>query len=129
MPRALQIGNDALLMQTRTGLIAEAGLEVLNLVGLAEALVRIPSAYWDAAILCHTLSRADRAAVIAALRRRNPRAPVLLVARRSYMPPGEAAEFDLVLSATPAKMIAALRVLLKQLAEEQEEQEEEEEAG
>lgn len=119
MLKALQIGNDLLLMQTRTGVLAGAGLKVMNLAGLAEALVHIPSGRWDVAILCHTLSRADRGAIIALLRRRNPRAPVLLVGRRSYTPAVEADQVDLVLSANPAKMIATLRELLQQPPQEE----------
>ena len=113
MPQALQIGNDPLLMQSRTGLLTTAGLQVLNLTGLAEALDGIRSDAWDVAILCHTLGSADRATVIAALRRRNPGAPILLIGRRSYTPAAEANGLDLVLSANPAKMIAALRDVLK----------------
>ncbi len=129
MPNALQVGNDSLLMQSRAGLLAAAGLQVLDLSGLAEALDRIPSAHWDVAILCHTLSRTDRASIIAALRHRNPRAPVLLIARRSYTPPSDMDGFDVVLSPGPAKMIAALRRLLKRLSEELEEGGEQEEAA
>ncbi len=118
MQKALQIGDDPLLLESRTGVLATAGLQTLNLFGLAEALARIPSAQWDAAVLCHTLSPADRAAVIAALRLRNPEAPVLLVARRSYTPEGETEGGDQVLSASPGKMIAGVRELLNQLSEQ-----------
>ena len=117
MPQALQIGNDLLLMQTRTGLLAAAGLQGQSLSGLDEALERIPSTHWDVAILCHTLSREERAAVTAALRRRNPRAPVLLVSRRSYPAPGEGEGCDLLLSSNPVQLIATLRHLLERLAE------------
>jgi DNA-binding NtrC family response regulator len=122
MPKVLQIGNDSLLMQSRTGLLAAAGLQVLNLSGRAEALDRIPSVPWDLAILCHTLNRADRAAIVEALRRRNPRAPILLVARRVYTPPGESSAFDSVLSPTPARMIAALRDVVQQVSKKEKQQ-------
>lgn len=101
-------------MQTRTGLIAAAGLEAINVAGLAETLQHLVSAQWNVAILCHTLSRADRAAIIAVLRRRNPLAPIFLVARRGYTPAEEAAGFDAVLSSVPAKMIATLREFVTQ---------------
>jgi hypothetical protein len=118
------MGNDALLMQTRTGLFAAAGLRILNLVGLEEALAAIHSAAWDAAILCHTLSREERSTIIGAIRRSNPRAPVLLVARRTFTAPGDAQDFDLILSAYPPKMIAALRELVQRISKEEGEQEE-----
>ena len=129
MSQALQIGNDPLLLRSRTGLLRTAGLQSLVLVGLAEALDRIPSATWDVAILCHTLSSADRAAVIAALRRRNPHAPILLIGRRSYTPDAEADGVDLVLSASPAKIIAALRDLLMRTPRSQERQEAQEQTA
>lgn len=125
MLRALQIGNDSLLMQTRIGLLQAAGLQVQNLHHPGEALDCIPRARWDVAILCHTLTRAERAVVIAALRRRHPRAPILLVARRSYTPPIDASGFHLVLSPNPVKMIAALRGLVQRLSQEEEDEPEE----
>lgn len=96
-------------MRSRTGLIQSAGLQVVDLVGLTEFADRIASCRWDVAILCHTLSRAERAAILVELRRRNPRAPVLLIARRSYTPPGEAAGFDAVLDPNPQEFVRALR--------------------
>lgn len=110
-------------MRSRTGLLAAAGLQVQNFAGLAEALDGIPSAAWDVAILCHTLSSADRAAIVAALRRRHPRAPILLIGRRSDTPAGEAHGVDFVLSPSPAKMIAALRDLLRLSSKPHEQQE------
>jgi hypothetical protein len=129
MPKALHIGNDSLLLQSRAGLLVAAGLQVLNLVGSAQALDRIPSARWDVAILCHTLSRAERATLLAALRRRNCRAPILLVGRRSYTPPAEIDGFDAVLSPAPAKMIAALGAVLDRLSEEKKEEPQRKEAA
>lgn len=111
-------------MQTRTGLLAAAGLDALNIAGLAEALDRIHSTNWDVAILCHTLSATERTMAIAALRRRNPCAPILLVARRSYIPAAEAEGIDLILSAKPAKMIAALRDIQRRLSVEKNQQRE-----
>lgn len=117
MQKALQIGNDPLLLQSRTGLLAAAGLQALNLSGVAEALDRIPSTLWDAAILCHTLSPRECAVVTAALRRRNPCAPILFVARHSYPVPGEGEGCDLLLSSNPVRLVSALRHVRQRRAE------------
>lgn len=129
MPKTLQIGNDLLLMQSRMGLLAASGLDVLNLVGLAETLDRIPSIHWDLAILCHTLSRSECGKIMAALRRHNPHARVLFIARRSDTPAAGGNGFDMVLSPVPAKMISALREIAKQLARKQPQAEFEEAAN
>lgn len=120
----LHIGDDSDLLRSRAGLFAAAGLQVRNLAG-AEATAAIPSARWDFAVLCHTLARAERAIIVAALRRFHPGAPILLVARGSYMPPGEAGDVDAVLSASPAVMVDALRAVVQRVSEREPEAEEE----
>ena len=108
----LQAGNDRILLKTRCGVLESAGPQVVTAVGAGEALQRIPTATFDVAILCHSLTAAERAAVAAAVHRCNASTPVLLVESNQYAKGARPVGIDGLLDPHPRNLIQAVRSIL-----------------
>lgn len=116
MLKALQFGNDEFLMRSRSAVMGSAGFQVRSLLAIEARRGEVTSSPWNVAILCHTLSTAERAAIVAELRRSNPKAPILLVNQVSYAPASETDGLDGVLDAHPDRMLRGLSRVMTQVA-------------
>lgn len=110
----LHVGKDAILLKARAGVLASAGLVPVSSCSIRQALEHIKTGSFAAAILCHSLDAAERAALAAAFRANNPCAPVLLVGEDRFGHGFEDAAdcVDAVLGSDPARLVAKLRRML-----------------
>lgn len=113
MLTALHIGADPVLLQTRGALLESAGLRVVCLDSVSRALEAVWAAPFDLAILCHSLSRRDRRHLLAAIRRRNPSALVLLVSAGPGVSMAAKEGLDAVLEPEPRILLQRLREILR----------------
>lgn len=111
MLTALQIGVDTDLLATRSALLQSAGLRVVS-VAPTQAVDAIRATPFNLAVLCHSLTRAHRASLTAAIRRRNPSAPVLLVSHGPGIHLAEKDGMDAVLEPEPQRLLEGLRAVL-----------------
>lgn len=113
MLTVFQAGEERLLLATRRQVLERLGLTVVSAASAEEALQQIPAVQFDLAILCHSIPSDRRRQVAAALRKANPAAPILLVARGS---PGlaidEGSAIDAVVDPHPERLTETLRRLL-----------------
>jgi DNA-binding response OmpR family regulator len=73
----LSVGLDPSLMKTRTTLLANAGYSVLPSFTIRDAFQIFTSHDIDMVILCHTIPKEDKIQLIASIRERNKRTPVI----------------------------------------------------
>ncbi len=73
----LSVGLDPSLMRTRTTVLANAGYSVLPSFTTRDAFQIFTSHDIDLVIICHTISKEERAQLIASMKRRNKRTPII----------------------------------------------------
>jgi DNA-binding NtrC family response regulator len=113
MLTAIQIGTDPVLLRSRAAILESAGMRVMNAEGLPQALQRIRGVPFGLVVLCHSLTRAHRMEVIAAVRRRCPSVPILLVGDGHDAGTAERNEIDAILDPEPHRLLRSLRRLFQ----------------
>ena len=75
----LSVGRDPLLMRTRTVLLLEAGYSVMPSFTSRDAFQIFSSREIDLVILCHTIPQEEKSKLIASMKKRNKRTPIVCI--------------------------------------------------
>jgi DNA-binding response OmpR family regulator len=75
----LSVGLDPLLMRTRTTVLANAGYSVLPSFASRDAFQLFTSHDIDLVILCHTIPLGEKIKLIASMKERNRRTPLISI--------------------------------------------------
>jgi len=75
----LSVGCDPLLMGTRTGLLVEAGYSVVPSFTSRDAFQMFISRDIDLVIICHTIPEEEKNKLIASMKERNKRTPIVSI--------------------------------------------------
>ena len=75
----LSVGLDPLLMRTRTGVLGEAGYSVMPSFTSRDAFQNFISRDIDLVILCHTIPQEENSKLIASMKERNNRTPIVCI--------------------------------------------------
>ena len=75
----LSVGRDPLLMRTRTVLLGEAGYSVMPSFTSRDAFQIFISRHIDLVILCHTIPQEEKSKLIASMKERNNRTPIVCI--------------------------------------------------
>ncbi len=75
----LSVGRDPLLMRTRTVLLGEAGYSVMPSFTSRDAFQIFISCDIDLVILCHTIPQEEKSKLIASMKERNNRTPIVCI--------------------------------------------------
>lgn len=84
IPHLLSVGYDKHLMHSRALVLRHAGFTVEEAFGLKSALALVNSDSIDLMILCHTLSRQERALLISAVRKVRRLLPIVCIEAKDY---------------------------------------------
>lgn len=113
MLTAIQIRADPALLWSRAAILETAVLRVVNAADVPQALERIWGLPFDLVVLCHSLPRAHRLQVIAAVRRRKPSVPILLVGGGDSAHTAVKDGIEVVFDSEPQTLLQSLRHILR----------------
>lgn len=113
MLTAIHVGADPVLLWSRAAILETAGIRVVNAASVAQSVERIWGVPFELVLLCHSLPRAHRRQIIAAVRRRNPSVPVLLVREGCGDTIAAVEGVDALLAPEPQRLLAGLRRILR----------------
>src|SRR6185312_11160967 len=76
----LTVGNDPVLLETRSQVLRTAGYIVVSARSIKQAITKFLEGDFDLIVLCHSISEEERQRFTAFIRERNSRTPVVFVA-------------------------------------------------
>jgi CheY-like chemotaxis protein len=79
---ALAVGQDPVLLETRSRVLRRAGYTVVPALSVEQALQHFIAGDFDIVILCHSIPVRGRERLTYAIRRHSPNTPVVVIAGR-----------------------------------------------
>lgn len=107
----LSIGQDPVLLVTRSLFLRAAGYGVEGACNLKEALLKVRDGDFDVVILCHTIPTQDRNRLISLIRASGSRVPVIYVELTPQLFPSAFA--DATVEGDPTKLLTCIRETLE----------------
>ena len=105
----LTVGNDPVLLDTRSQVLRSAGYTVVSARSIKQATVTFVEGDFDLVVLCHSISEEDRQRFAVFIRERTLRTPVVFVASSLGQRDPSA---DVTIQNDPDDLIAGLRTAL-----------------
>lgn len=106
----LVVGQDPVILQTRSSILRSAGYAAREASTIAEAIDLFQNGDFDLVLLCHSLSVADRDRIVRFVRSGGSRVPIYTVSSASG--DFQAGSADRVLSSRPQDLIKELETTL-----------------
>jgi len=106
----LSVGEDPMLLETRSSILRSAGYAVAAELSSRDAMNHFPDGDFDLVLLCHSITPEDRSRLIRLIRVSGSRTPVLFVASQACDLPDALA--DATVDSAPEELLRGIEAVL-----------------